>query len=131
MNFKKLVNDCWKRFSALRMLLGEKDPASLQSFNHLAAPEALIKSLTAPVIMLIGDAYRRAYPEEAELNWTELTGGTSDYDPQFLSVKERRRLLKKLTKEDFATGKIVQIQGWLLGKTEARQCALFSLRRHA
>ncbi len=36
-------------------------------------------------------------------------------------------MLKNEIKQDFETGKIVIVKGWVLSITEARQCALYSL----
>ena len=35
--------------------------------------------------------------------------------------------LERRIKEDYETGNIVTIEGWILSATEGRQCALFSL----
>jgi hypothetical protein len=36
--------------------------------------------------------------------------------------------LSELVREDFAHGRTVVVDGWILSVTEARQCALYSLR---
>jgi len=38
-----------------------------------------------------------------------------------------RRLILSQQRDDFARGRIVQLQGWILSQTEARLCALVAL----
>jgi hypothetical protein len=39
----------------------------------------------------------------------------------------RRRSIKEQIRDDFAAGRTVVVNGWVLSETEARQCALYSL----
>jgi hypothetical protein len=39
----------------------------------------------------------------------------------------RRRLLDEQIRDDFAAGRVVVINGWVLSEIEARLCALYSL----
>jgi hypothetical protein len=39
----------------------------------------------------------------------------------------RRRPIEQQVRDDFAAGRTVVVDGWVLSATEARQCALFSL----
>lgn len=37
--------------------------------------------------------------------------------------------LDRVIREDYATGKVLTINGWVLSQTEARQCALYSFTK--
>lgn len=75
----------------------------------------------------IGSAYRRAFPKEdypetlrvAILSDSGLSQGLADSD-----VRTR---LDQQVRDDFERGRTVQLRGWILSVTEARQCALFSI----
>lgn len=101
--------------------------------RHYPAP--LIKTLSQPdflghicdekTIGDIGSAYRSTTPDEShrtdlvELLLKEVPGAQDDpHLPQ---------LLKDQVEQDFATDNIVTIKGWVLSRTEARQCALYSM----
>jgi hypothetical protein len=90
----------------------------------LARPE-LVNLLGPERVSEIGAVYRQTVPAEAtpdtlrtailaarplngKLPWTQLT-------------------VDELVREDFAEGRTVLVQGWVLSVTEARQSALFSL----
>ncbi|MBW4505899.1 MAG: hypothetical protein KME64_05245 [Scytonematopsis contorta HA4267-MV1] len=79
---------------------------------------------------LIGERYLKLYPEEAELK--HLLAGFRNYlrethlvftegDEQFQSWYY---WLQGEVKKDFKLGQIVQVDGWILSKTEAQLCAL-------
>jgi hypothetical protein len=78
-------------------------------------------------IELTGLAYRKTNTDEndkSKLSKLILAGSNS----QTLSDKDAIRLmLENKVKNDFKTGKVVLVNGWVLSLTEARQCALFSI----
>jgi hypothetical protein len=43
------------------------------------------------------------------------------------ALRPRRSTVSDLVRDDFAGGRTIVIDGWVLSVTEARQCALFSL----
>ena len=45
----------------------------------------------------------------------------------FLLPWARHRSIAQQVRDDFAAGRTVVVDGWVLSATEARQCALFSL----
>lgn len=85
----------------------------------LAEPE-LLGMLGADRVRELGERYRRMVPKErsaAALRAAILDGARGEARP---SVAQQVR-------DDFAAGRIVLVDGWVLSATEARQCALFSL----
>jgi hypothetical protein len=91
--------------------------------NALSRPLFLSTICDAPTLRHIGKSYRTTTPAEAEeqklislLN----TDGSQASDPAHqLDAKAR---------QDYAAGKTVTIDGWMISVTEARQCALYSLQ---
>ena len=75
----------------------------------------------------IGLVYRRAFPKEdypetlkaAILSDSGLSEGLAD--------STLRARLDQQVRDDFERGCTVQLNGWILSVTEARQCALFSI----
>ena len=106
-------------------------PHSFSTDNPLTRPAVLANFCDANTIREIGDSYRAQVPSEnrmerlKELLLTDEQGRKPDV-PDGHAISEL--LNKKVTKE-FKEGKIVIEDGWIVSKTEARQCALFSLER--
>lgn len=67
-------------------------------------------------IRAVGESYRTIAPEERR----------EDVLVKLLS--EQPSALEEKIKDDFRKGDMVLVDGWILSKTEARQCALFSLQ---
>jgi len=92
-------------------------------------PQSLFLSHLADVntIMAAGLAYRREHREEDnKTRLTELLLANSA--PQSPSDdKAIRSMLENKVENDFKTGKIAVVKGWVLSLTEARECALFSM----
>ena len=84
--------------------------------------------LDEQVIASIGDGYRRIHPQEKASDWSVSVADGEENKTDFWSTKKRRRLLQNKIRADFVSGELVQVQGWVLSQTEARQCALFSVR---
>lgn len=93
--------------------------------RSLAQPE-LLATLGAGPVRAIGARYRSVTPNERDIESLRAA---------ILASRPRRaRLLPgssptigALIHDDFAKGRIVIVNGWILSLTEARQCALFSL----
>lgn len=87
--------------------------------NPLADLE-LLGALGPDQVREIGRAYRTLVPAEDDRTALER------------ALRGERRV-NWLTREDavsadFAAGRVIAVSGWLLSRTEARRCALFSLR---
>ena len=95
------------------------DHPSTTSPRDLAHP-LLLLALGPAAVREIGDAYRALVPTESDrasletLLRAELSAArSSNVDP---------------VRADFAAGRVIVVRDWVLSRTEARQCALFSLR---
>ena len=98
----------------------------------------LLDALGADTVREIGHAYRadvaaESTPEALEAALTIQSGHygqgvrhlrylTPGSDPNIGMTGEER------VRADFAAGRVVVVRGWILSVTEARECALFSLR---
>jgi hypothetical protein len=86
----------------------------------------LLRMLGPERVRELGTRYRAATPNENTVGSLRAA----------ISKTERRNLLLRWTprgsieneiQDDFAVGRTVLVDGWVLSATEARQCALFSL----
>ena len=72
----------------------------------------------------VGRAYLRAHPDEASLNrlLERLAAGWPGGAAQIerLSDAQLRRRLRRKIRADFAAGRTVRVQGWVLAESEAR-----------
>ncbi len=102
---------------------------SSKSQNPLINPEALNRFCSEQEIREIGIRYTKLFPDE---NVKEKL-----IDLLLTNIKinkiipDRPTLIEMLDKkiyEDFNASKIIIINGWVISVTEARQCALFSLK---
>jgi hypothetical protein len=97
--------------------------------NPLMRPRVLANFCDAKTIREIGDSYRAQVPAEdrleklREILLTDEDGKKCDA-PNDEAISE---LLNKKVNREFKEGKIIVEDGWVVSKTEARQCALYSL----
>ena len=86
-------------------------------------PESLSLIMGDNDLRAVGEHYRSEFPEESEEGILlqkllgkerELPAGRDDFDARI--------------REDFKAGRVVVLDGWVLSVTEARQCALFSIK---
>lgn len=98
---------------------------SVEPSPVLTRPE-LLDVLGSRTVADLGRAYRVAFRSESSEDALkeailESTGRSSKLPP--IELQER---LSKQTRDEFANGRTVRINGWVLSVTEARQCALHS-----
>jgi hypothetical protein len=91
----------------------------------LARP-ALIDVLGDSVVREIGTRYRSAVPREGDAAALKAAILGPPGGGLRLPWAERPPLAERV-RDDFAAGRTVLVNGWLLSVTEARQCALYSL----
>jgi hypothetical protein len=88
----------------------------------IAEPEVLSQICDTDAMLSIGNGYVSQTPEENSENILakELVGNLSGSPEQIVDA------LNEQVKKDFYDGDIVMIDGWILSRTEARQCGLLS-----
>lgn len=100
---------------------------SYSSPRSLAEPELLHILGSRARVRDIGASYRAAVPREddVEILRNTITAGLGVPEPASESALGAH--LKRQVGGDFAAGRTVVVNGWVLSVTEARQCALYSL----
>lgn len=85
-------------------------------FSQLADKKEIIQT---------GIAYRKLFSAENDKS-TLIKALLSD---KYAATDKNhiQKLLDEQVKQDFKTGKIITVNGWVLSQTEARQCALYSI----
>jgi hypothetical protein len=90
---------------------------------RLAIPDSLLSVCDSRDLKGIGKIYREAFPQEDDIEiLASLIGaGLNPNADSFFNDLDI-----KIT-ADYSDGQWVEVSGWLLSRTEARQCALYSL----
>ena len=90
--------------------------------GSIAEPESLSYIWDSATIVDIGFNYRKQIPEEdSEPSLLKLLSADTNDEVSAIAA------LKKRITSDFETENTIQLDGWILSVTEARQCALFSI----
>jgi hypothetical protein len=87
----------------------------------LENPQLLAQIWDAKMMKEIGQSYLKQFPREANKN-TLVSRILEDVE-----ATNQLKLVNQKTQQDFKNRQTVLVDGWILSKTEARQCALFSL----
>ena len=100
-----------------------------KKYKSIAWPQSLTPICDTATIKQIGIDYRKKFPEETQ----------TDHLAQLILTDKNGKILSDLTdtnsfalmlrdkiSQDFRSGETIIIKGWVLSKTEGRQCALFS-----
>ena len=91
----------------------------------LSRPQ-LLEMLGAQRVREIGSRYRATVPgENTEAALRDAIIGSRRQSSSLSSIW--RDPTERQIRDDFAAGRTVIVDGWVLSTTEARQCALFSL----
>lgn len=99
---------------------------NLEYDRLLTEPELLSHIWDTNAILESGKIYQEQYPEEnSERKLVNLLSKSNSTD-----TESTTEMLQQQIKEDFQTDNMVMLDGWILSKTEARQCALFSLTQN-
>ena len=94
--------------------------------TRAVAEPALLGMLGADRVRELGVRYRQTVPEEDRE--AALRGAITDGGQRGLRFPwTSRPSIARQVRDDFAEGRTVLVNGWVLSATEARQCALFSL----
>ncbi|RIA10143.1 hypothetical protein OE09_1996 [Flavobacteriaceae bacterium MAR_2010_72] len=89
----------------------------------LTEPELLSHIWDGTTISEIGDIYRKQFSDEN--SESELMKHLSKY--KSIETTNITKMLRQQIIDDYNLGNTVMVDGWILSRTEARQCALFSL----
>jgi hypothetical protein len=96
-----------------------------EAFNlaTLAHPHLLDILRDEEVVHALGQRYRETVPDE---NNAYALAQAIGEEPRALSHAALSARMKDRVQRDFAEGRTVTLNGWILSLTEARQCALYS-----
>jgi hypothetical protein len=75
----------------------------------------------------VGQAFLAAYPGErdAEALTEEILTRVSGAHP--IGTRRLRQAISREIRQDFASGRVVSVDGWILSETEAKLCGLVAL----
>lgn len=95
----------------------------------LTIPQTLSQITDENSIKEIGKVYGKLYPDEYSRNLLEqnLTNNGVQSVSAGSQAKDIYSFLDNNILEDFKSGNSMVLNGWVLSRTEARQCALLSL----
>lgn len=93
--------------------------------SSLKNPELLSHLLDDKSIIEIGELYLKQFPNEN--NERKLVSLLTVRD---FSDSNKIKIVQQQITNDFKSGETIIIDGWILSKTEARQCALYSLTQN-
>jgi hypothetical protein len=103
------------------------DADDASGLRALARPD-LLDVLGAEQVRAIGTRYRETVPSERDA--AALGAAIHGRHPLLVRLLGAPRVAPaELVRRDFAEGRTVAVEGWVLSVTEARQCALYSLAR--
>lgn len=91
--------------------------------DSLARPE-LLRALGADAVRDLGRRYREAVPAERDV--ARLRAAILSSRPWTARLGLDRTSVADQVRADFVEQRTVIVGGWLLSRTEARQCALYS-----
>lgn len=98
--------------------------------RRLSLPTTMATINESSTIVKVGNAYLDQTPSENSpeilINHL-LINSKGDSIPKNTDSKTLQKLMSKKVKADFDNGETVVVRGWVLSRTEARQCALYSL----
>lgn len=99
--------------------------ASTSELQQLAEPGLLQILGDRGSVRAIGVSYRKTVPleDDRRVLAAHITGDVKRSGGSATNQAD----IEQQVRRDFDTGRMIQIDGWVLSRTEARQCALFSL----
>ena len=104
---------------------------SNDSFSKLLQQPAFLSQICDEnVIREIGKAYRKIKPQEdkqGQLINRLMTDEKGKKIASDLTDEKLKTIIDQIIKSDFKKENTINLNGWVLSVTEARQCALFSL----
>jgi hypothetical protein len=126
-----------KRRQLLQMTVVGTVGLTLPGFSWLAAQPARWQTFAHPALLTllgdhgrvreIGSAFRRAFPEQSAPQALVAAIMSDSGFSGRVAAPDRPGRLDQQIRSEFAQGRTVQLNGWILSVTEARQCALYSI----
>lgn len=98
--------------------------ASAPGWHAYALPELLHILGDEHWVRDIGLAYREKYPAHDKIQPLIQSLHPSTLESATMTTSAQR--LKERVRNDFEQGRTLQLNGWIVSLTEARQCALYS-----
>jgi len=100
----------------------------------LAIPSVLGNFCDQPELMAMGKTYIEWFPDESTTSAMENLlllndDGRGTYEPA--SEESLREFITRKADQDFNMDETVILKGWVISKTEARQCALYFLTQNS
>lgn len=102
----------------------------LTDIEVLAIPVSMLNVSSVDTVEELGKLYKESFPEESEYEVLIDLLISNDSESETGSINEIKAIQKMLNRKiitDFENDNVVVLDGWILSKTEARQCALFAL----
>lgn len=95
----------------------------------LSVPSVLGQFCSEMELVAIGKSYTDQIPEESQVSALEKQLLIADDGDTFKPQSESSLInfINGKSEQDFATSKTIIVKGWVLSRTEARQCGLFFL----
>ena len=111
-------------YTALALTLPFAEGCSPSPETIASRPFLFSKLADKKTLVEAGLAYRKQFPKEDNktILGSLLIGSNASQDKSAIEKQ-----LDDHVSDDFKTGKIVSVAGWILSVTEARQCALYSI----
>lgn len=91
--------------------------------NVLSRPESLALFCEDDALVSMGKQYLELYPQEQDLSHLISLINSSQYSQE----QKLRKQLQDNIRRDFEFNQTMILDGWVISRTEARQCALFTL----
>lgn len=109
---------------AMALALNACHPGAASPQEALAQPESLYGIMDKAELQAIGKAYLAQFKSTKEALQTQILGQNPDPGS---SASGTSRQIAAAVQQDFAAGRTIILNGWVLSLTEARQCALHTL----
>lgn len=123
MNRKKFMVLSGLGLTALSLPVGCQFSRKCEQLAVLARPAELSQVCDTATLLAIGDRYRQGVPgEDHEDLLFELLLANNALPADSLAPVLRERI-----RADYENDDTLVLEGWVLSRTEARQCALFSI----
>lgn len=96
----------------------------LRGKKLLQEPKFLLSICNSEAVIALGKIYREKQIEIfSELKLLKLISNDNSFEQENITEE----ILQRKIIDDYKNGDTVMVSGWILSKTEAYQCALFSL----